>query len=270
MSYYAYYSTEDNNEAQEIFMINKETTSSPVALITGGARRVGAVIAAKLHTAGYDVVVHCHRSYREALVLATHLNTIRPKSALVLQSFLEKESDAADLITRASAWQSRLDVLVNNASVFLRTPVQASSSASLLSTLWMTNVGVPYWLSEAAFPWLASQQGVIINLTDIHAEKPLRGYSVYCQTKAALKMQTEALAKEYAPQVRVNAVAPGAIAWPEGENTLDDAQKKAIIERTPLGCHGQPDWIAMAALALIENPFITGQTLRVDGGRSLG
>lgn len=250
-------------------MPKNETNSNPVALVTGAARRIGAEIVRKLHEVGYRVVVHCDSSYQEAHQLVAELNAICPKSAIVLQASLANESDARDLVMRSEAWQSRLDVLVNNASVFVRTPVQGGVARSLIDDMWNINVNVPYWLSESALPFLVKQRGVIVNLTDIHAEKPLRGYSVYCQTKAALKMQTEALAKEYAPHVRVNAVAPGAIAWPEGENILADADKASIIAKTPLDCHGHPHWIAMAALALIQNSFVTGQTLRVDGGRSL-
>ncbi len=250
-------------------MQKKETNSNPVALVTGAARRIGAEIVRKLHEAGYRVVVHCSRSHQEAHALVAELNAICSNSAVVLQASLKNEGDAQDLVMRAEAWQSRLDVLVNNASVFVRTPVQEKVARSIIEEMWNSNVNVPYWLSESAFPFLVKQRGVIVNLTDIHAEKPLRGYGIYCQTKAALKMQTEALAKEYAPHVRVNAVAPGAIAWPEGENILADADKASIIAKTPLDCHGDPHWIAMAVLALIQNSFVTGQTFRVDGGRSL-
>jgi pteridine reductase len=251
-------------------MTEKKTNINPVALVTGGARRIGAAIVRQLHQIGYDVVVHYRHAEREAEALVFELNSARPGSACKLHMALERESDTRSLITSAYAWHSRLDVLVNNASVFFRTPVQETSSQEICDALWRTNVHVPYWLSEYAFPFLAQQRGVIINLTDIHAEKPIREYSIYCQTKAALHMQTLSLAKEYAPQVRVNAVAPGAILWPEGENMLDDGKKATIIEKTPMACHGAPVWVAQAVVALVENQFITGQTLKVDGGRSLG
>lgn len=242
----------------------------PVALITGGARRVGAAIVQKLHALGYRVIIHYRESTEEALHLCRTLNAVRLDSAYAIHASLSTEKEAQQLIQSALAAYSRLDVLVNNASVFIATPVQEALSHSAYETMWTTNVSVPYWLSEAAFPFLAQNSGSIVNLTDIHAEKPLKDYGVYCQTKAALKMQTMVFAKAYAPKVRVNAVAPGAVAWPEGVNVLDEAKQLAIIAETPLRCHGHPDWIAMAVAALIENPFITGQTLRVDGGRSLG
>ena len=135
--------------------------------------------------------------------------------------------------------------------------------------LFDTNVKVPFLLSLAARPLLRQQRGAIINITDIHAEKPLLGYSVYCQSKAALEMQTKTLAREFSPEIRVNAVAPGAIAWPEHANRLSSEEQQKIIDKTPLKCHGEPEYVAQAVLALGENPFITGQVLKVDGGRSL-
>ncbi len=250
--------------------IQQAMDTAPVALITGAARRIGAAIAEKLHAAGYHVIVHYHQSHGEARALVERFNMIRAHSAVALHVSLRHQTDAQDLVSRAIVWRSRLDVLVNNASLFIRTPPQEVLSNDLYEQMWAINVSAPYWLSEAAFPFLAvASHGVIVNVTDIHAEKPLRGYSVYCQTKAALKMQTEALAKEYAPSVRVNAVAPGAIAWPEGRNQLSDTGKSSIIARTPLKCHGEPLWIAVAVLSLIQNQFVTGQTLRVDGGRSI-
>jgi pteridine reductase len=250
--------------------LNQNNTQvSRVAIVTGGACRIGAVIVRRLHGAGFNVIIHYHKSHREAQELAQQLNRERENSALTLRFDLSKQSCAIECIEQSIQWLGRLDLLVNNASVFIRTPIQENHEKAF-ELMWTTNVNAPFWLSEAAYSSLVKNKGAIINLTDIHAERPLRDYGAYCQTKAALKMQTEVLAKEYAPKVRVNAVAPGAIVWPVGDNALTASQKNVILSKTPLQCHGNPLWIAEAVLALVENEFITGQTLRVDGGRSLG
>ena len=236
-----------------------------VAPVTGAARRIGETIVRHLHQAGFDVVIHCHQSLACANILAEELNALRPLSACVLTADLRNEDEARGLIKTCIQWKHRLDLLVNNASVFIKT----SADKSLWDELMTLNVKAPFWLSEEAFDALKAHKGSIINITDIHAEKPLKAYSMYCQTKAALKMQTEAFARDYAPDVRVNAVAPGAILWPEKDNHLSDAIKVQIINETPLKRHGDPKWIAQAVCFLAKNQFITGQTLRVDGGRSL-
>lgn len=239
------------------------------ALITGGARRIGQAISRRLHENGFDVIIHCHRSLVEAQDLARQLEQIRPDSALIIQDNLSAKGAAKTIIEKAQSWKGRLDVLVNNASVFHRSPLDTMDEV-LFDELFTCNVKAPYLLSLAAYENLAKHTGVIINLTDIHAEKPLKDYAVYCQSKAALVMQTKALAKEFAPRVRVNAVAPGAIAWPEADNALSQKDQARIIEKTPLKKHGHPENIAQAVLALIENEFITGQMLAVDGGRGFG
>ncbi|CAM3031563.1 pteridine reductase [Legionella steigerwaltii] len=239
-----------------------------VALVTGGARRIGAATAKKLHAAGYKVVIHCHHSLSEAHSLAAHLNEQRPNSAFVVQRELTETGAAEGIITTIQDWAGRLDLLVNNASVFIRTEFAAFAETDW-HTLFNVHVKVPFLLSLAARPLLAKQSGAIINVTDTHAEKPLKEYSAYCQSKAALEMQTKSLAREFAPEIRVNAVAPGAISWPENANTLTPEQQEKIIAKTPLKKHGNPEYIAQAILALAENPYITGQILKVDGGRSL-
>ena len=239
-----------------------------VALVTGGARRIGAAIVTLLHQAGYKVVIHCRGALSDAHALAINLNKQRVDSAFVLQRELTKNDAAEEIMTTVIDWGGRLDLLVNNASVFIRTEGTAFNAADW-EALFDINVKVPFLLSLAAYPLLKKQQGAIINLTDIHADKPLKGYSVYCQTKAALKMQTKTLAREFSPEVRVNAVAPGAVIWPENANALSEEEQQKIINKTPLKSHGHPDFIAQAVLALAQNPFITGQTLKVDGGRSL-
>lgn len=239
-----------------------------VALITGGARRIGAAIVRALHAAGYQVVIHCRHAVAEAKALARELNTQRPDSALVLQQELSEPGAVEALISAINNWAGRLDLLVNNASVFIRTDLEETKFAEW-EQLFDIHVKIPFLLSLAARPLLTRHSGVIINITDIHAAKPLSGYSLYCQSKAALEMQTKSLAREFAPEIRVNAVAPGSIAWPENENSLSPALQQKIIAQTPLKRHGHPEFIAQAILALAENSFITGQIISVDGGRNL-
>jgi pteridine reductase len=240
-----------------------------VALITGGARRIGAAIVKKLHATDYTVIIHCHHALAEAHALADELNKQRIHSAFVLQKELTAPEAIEEIITQVTEWTGRLDLLVNNASVFIQTDC-SDLTAPAWDTLFNTNVKVPFLLSLAASPLLAKHAGAIINITDIHAEKPLLNYSIYCQSKSALEMQTKSLARELAPQIRVNAIAPGAIIWPEKANRLSDESQQKIISKTPLKQHGNPEYIAHAVLALAENPFITGQILKVDGGRSVG
>lgn len=236
---------------------------APVAFISGAAKRIGAVIAQHLHDAGFRIMIHCHCSTDLAEKMSKSMNQRRSNSAKIVVADLCDTTKLDYLIPDTVLWAGRLDLLVNNASIFSR-------SAEKWDELFAIHVKAPYLLSEAAFPYLSRTQGSIINITDIHAEQPLKGYSVYCQSKAALLMQTLSLAREYAPSVRVNAVAPGAILWPEEDNQLSVDQQQLIINKTPLKRHGNPEFIAQAVSALVNNPFITGQTLRVDGGRSLG
>ena len=243
--------------------LNQENKhDAPVALVTGASRRIGAAIAQHLQAAGFRVVIHCHQSRLVAQVLADEMNRLRGDSARVLSADLYDLDAAQQLLTDTLAWTGRIDLLVNNASMFSR-------NESDWEAMFTLNVKAPFLLSYAARPSLAKTHGSIINLTDIHADKPLKGYAVYCQSKAALSMQTKALAREFAPNVRVNAVAPGAIMWPEQGNQLSDEQQQMIIASTPLKRHGSPLFIAQAVLALAKNEFITGQTLSVDGGRGL-
>ncbi|KTD58245.1 pteridine reductase [Legionella sainthelensi] len=246
----------------------EKTQEAKLALVTGGARRVGAAIVQKLHDRGYKVIIHCHQSLQEAQLLAKGLNTQRTNSVFVVQKELLDPRAAEDIMTAVNDWAGRLDLLVNNASLFLRTEMTSFSSPDW-NALFDIHVKIPFLLSLAARPLLAKQSGSIINVTDIHAENPLKGYSAYCQSKAALEMQTKSLAREFAPEIRVNAIAPGAIIWPENSNTLTPEIQEKIITKIPLKKHGNPEYIAQAILALAENPYITGQILKVDGGRSI-
>ena len=240
----------------------------PVALVTGAARRIGASIVGHLHEAGYSVAIHCHRSGDEANQLCRILNQKRADSARVFIADLTQKQENQSLITHVIDWAGQLNLLVNNASIFGKTNLAALDD-KLWEAMFAINVQAPFWLSIKAQRYLSAEQGAIINITDIHAERPLKEYAQYCQTKAALLMQTKALACEFAPTIRVNAVAPGAIAWPEGDNVLNHSQQESILSKTLLKRHGEAIFIAEAVLALAENSFITGQTLRVDGGRLL-
>lgn len=249
-------------------MNSTDKQAPPVALVTGGARRIGAAVVKLLHSRGYKVVIHTRHSLQTAHDLAATLNNQRPNSAFVLQRELREPNAAQEIIASIRDWAGRLDVLVNNASVFIR-----SDSTHFSEPDWQDqfdiNVKVPFLLSLAAYPLLQKPQGAIINITDIHAEKPLKGYAVYCQTKAALELQTKALALEFAPEIRVNAIAPGATVWPEQVNALNESEQERIINKTLLKKQGDPEYIAQAVLALVENPYITGQIIKVDGGRSI-
>lgn len=242
--------------------------AAKVALVTGAARRIGAAIVRELHQAGFKVVIHCNRSLTAAEALAQDLNQQRSGSAYVLQKELTDANATSELFASVLAWAGRVDLLVNNASLFIRSDCTIFDE-TVWDRLFTVNVKVPFLLSLAARPHLADQEGCIVNITDIHADKPLKGYAIYCQSKAALLMQTKALAREFAPQVRVNAIAPGAIAWPEDNNMLNMETQQQIIAKTPLKRHGAPEYIAQMVLALATNSFITGQIVNVDGGRSI-
>jgi len=237
-------------------------------LVTGAARRVGAAIARKLHGAGANVLLHYRTSTGEAESLARELNGARPQSARTLQADLLDVNQLAPLIDAAVGAFGRLDILVNNASTFYPTPM-GSISVHDWDDLMGTNVKAPFFLSQAAAAALRNSAGLIINLVDIHGSRPLKQFAVYCTAKAALAMLTRSLARELAPEVRVNGIAPGPILWPED---APDAELKAkIISRTLLQRQGSPDDVARTALFLAADaPYITGQILAVDGGRSVG
>ncbi len=240
-----------------------------VALITGGARRIGAAIAQQLHAAGFKVVLHFRRSKEEAEQLCAAFNQERPQSAVTLAEDLGNTADLSRFIETAAAAWGRLDVLVNNASIFNKTPLGTVKEAQW-DELIGPNLKAPFFLSQAVYPHLAKTQGCIINLTDIHTEKPFRDYAVYCISKAGLLALTRTLAKEFGPAVRVNAIAPGMMIWPEGENTLSKALCQKIINEAALKRIGSPQDVAKAVLFFARDAdYITGQVLAVDGGRLL-
>ena len=249
-------------------MLNE--TSQSVALVTGSAKRLGRKTIETLHSAGYRVVIHCNNSQAEADQLAANLNQLRPDSAAVVQADLVDEKSWPELTRQVMACFDRLDVLVNIASSFYATPV-AEATLDDWQDLFGSNVKAPYFLCQAFASELAYRNGVIINMVDIHAEKPLAQHSIYCMAKAALLMMTKSLARDLAPTIRVNGIAPGAILWPPEQSvTLQEADKAAILAQIPLKQLGTPDDIANTLLFLVRSPYITGQIIAVDGGRSLG
>lgn len=240
-----------------------------VALITGSARRVGADIARTLHANGVNVLIHYHTSQQAALELCEELNKIRPNSAQILCADLTQFEALPALVgTAYQTWQ-RLDILVNNASRFYRTPLgQVTKEA--WEDLLNSNLTAPFFLSQTAAPLLKQTQGVIINIIDIHANRPMRDYSAYCIAKSGLAMMTKVLAKELGPDIRVNGVAPGSVVWPEGENALSPADKQKIIQRTALKKAGLAIDIAKTVLFLaLSADYVTGHVINVDGGRLL-
>lgn len=242
---------------------------SKVALITGAARRIGAAVADTLHDAGMRVVLHYNASEEEAQQLCARLNQKRPESAVTIQAdLLEPEIDKSMIQQAHQVW-GRLDLLVNNASRFYRTHFGKVTEYAW-DDLMISNLRAPFFLSQAAVPYLLETKGRIINISDIHAWRPMRNYSVYCISKTGLLMLTRALAKELAPDIMVNAIAPGAIIWPEGDNTLSPEEKESIINKTPLGRSGSAEDVARVALFLARDAdFMTGEVLAVDGGRHL-
>lgn len=238
-----------------------------VALVTGAARRIGAAIADTLHAAGLDIAIHCRNSREQAQALADLLNARRRASAQVFACDLIESGKPAELIDSIVGWRDRLDVLVNNASTFYPTPMGRVSETDW-NDLLGSNLKAPLFLSQAAVPQLKSAEGSIINIVDIHAKKPLRDHPVYCAAKAGLVMLTRSLAQDLAPEIRVNAVAPGAIAWPE--TGMTHSMKEHILGEIPLGRSGDPTDIATTVRFLVlEATYVTGEIIAVDGGRSI-
>jgi len=237
-------------------------------LITGAARRVGAAMARLMHAEGAHLVLHYGRSAQAAQALAAELNAARANSAIILQADLLDGDSLPLLVDNAVARYGRLDALVNNASSFYATPI-GPIGARDWDDLIGTNLKAPLFLAQAAAPHLAATGGAIVNITDIHAERPLKQYPLYSAAKAGLAGLTRALALELGPRVRVNGIAPGPILWPE-DGAFDAAAQADVIARTALKRCGDPSDIARAALFLLADaPYITGQILAVDGGRSL-
>ncbi|MCC6379704.1 MAG: pteridine reductase [Burkholderiales bacterium] len=240
-----------------------------VVLITGGAKRVGAAICRRLHAAGARLMLHYRSSAGEARLLQAELNRARADSVALIQADLLDIAKLPSIVEQTVLRFGRLDALVNNASSFFTTTMGEIEPAQW-DNLMGTNVRAPLFLAQAAAAPLRRSQGAIVNITDIHAERPLKHYLVYSTAKAALSGLTRALARELAPEVRVNAVAPGPILWPEADDSFDEVSRQRIISHTPLKREGEPDDVARAVhFLLAEAPYVTGETIAVDGGRGI-
>ena len=237
------------------------------ALVTGAARRIGAAIARRLHGAGANVVIHYRGAEADAAALEAELNAARAGSASKVKADLLAPIAPKMLVSAAVERFGRLDLLVNNASTFYPTEVGAIEGGHW-EELMGSNVRAPLFLAQEAAPHLEKQGGAIVNIADIHAERPMKGYVVYSIAKAGLVAMTRSLALELGPEVRVNGVAPGAIAWPE-DGQFPPPERGRIVATTPLSRLGKPEEIARAVHFLATAPFVTGQVLAVDGGRSV-
>ncbi|MDB2386609.1 pteridine reductase [Shewanella sp.] len=234
------------------------------ALITGAAKRIGCSIAHQLHQDGFNIVIHYSQSCDEARLLQSALNTLRPHSAIIMQAELNNQTDLERFIFALNTQALAIHVLVNNASAFYPTPLGKTDYLQAQQLL-ATNLLAPYFLAEQLAPTLKQQHGVIINLIDIHAKRPLKDHGLYCMSKAALEMATLSLAQELAPEIRVNGIAPGAILWPT-HSTEHDQQH--VLADIPLARLGQADDIAKLVAYLVNASYVSGQIIAVDGGRS--
>ncbi len=234
------------------------------ALVTGGAHRIGKQICRALHQQQFNLIIHYHHSQDAAQTLADELNAQRQNSASILQADLRKLED----LERLSQQVGSLDLLVNNASVFYPTTIQEMNLEDY-DEIMNTNLRAPLLLSSALTETLTTNQGCIINIVDIHAQRPLKNYPIYSISKAALSMMTQTLAKELAPAVRVCGISPGSILWPENEAELSPTQQQSMLDKIALKKQGSPQDIANTVVFLAQSKYITGQILAVDGGRSL-
>ncbi len=246
---------------------NTEEIAGKVALITGAAHRIGATATRLLHREGMNVIVHYRASREKAHALQEELNAQRESSVVLIQADLHQTDKIKQMVREAANAWGRLDVVINNASSFYPTPVGAATEEQW-EDLVGSNLKAPFFLCQAAVGELRRSGGCIVNIVDVHADRPLKNYPVYSISKAGLVMLTRAMARELGPEVRVNAVAPGAILWPEHE--MDDVTKQRIISRTALKRQGEPEDIARAILFLIRDAdYMSGHVLTVDGGRSV-
>lgn len=238
-----------------------------MALITGAAKRIGRAIACHLVEQGWRVLLHTRHSSLDSLIEELNQNRGSPVAA-GLRADLSELEQIQTMASSASAVFGRIDALINNASEFYPTPVD-DMQAEDWDRLFASNASGPLWLSLALMPVLRQHRGNIINLIDIHAEKPLKQHTLYCMAKAALRMMTLSLARELAPEIRVNGVSPGAILWPDTKVDMSESVKQDILDRIPLQRAGEPHDIAQAVAFLLAAPYVTGQILAVDGGRTL-
>ena len=249
-------------------MSNDLPLAGKLALVTGSARRIGATINRRLHDNGADVAIHYRGSSEHAAALADELNAARPDSAAIFKADLVKTETLPELAASVIDWKGRLDILINNASTFYPTPPGEITEQNW-EDLVGTNLKAPLFLAQALIPALRQSRGVVINIVDIHAQRPLKHHLVYGPAKAGLAMLTRSLAKDLAPDVRVNGVSPGAILWPEEGKS--EAAIESIIKQVPLKRAGEPEDIAGCVLYLVRDAkYVTGQIIAVDGGRSIG
>lgn len=251
---------------EEISIVTNTAAAAPVALVTGGGRRIGAAIVRHLHARGYRVAIHYASSAAAAAALADSLEADRADSTLRVQADLREPAQLPRLCHEVGEHWGRLDALVNNASTFFPTPVDTASPLAW-EALFDVNAKAPFFLAQAAAPWLRRQGGSIVNITDVHGQRPMKGFPIYSAAKAALTLLTASLARELAPQIRVNAVAPGSILWSEPPPPA--ATQAQILQRIALRRQGEPSDIAEAVTYLLGAPYVTGQVLAVDGGRTV-
>lgn len=243
--------------------------SKKIAVVTGGARRIGRAIAEHLHGIGFDIALHYHRSGSSAQALADELCAQRAQSCQLFQASLQDAVELAGMIRALLESYDAIHLLVNNASGFAPTPIESCTTGQFDHML-ATNLRAPYFLVQGLLPRLRAGRAGIVNLLDVNIDRPLRDYNVYGAAKAGLASLTRSLAVELAPEIRVNGISPGAILWPEGSDAFDEAARETLVARTPLRRLGDPTDIARAvAFLACDAPFITGQVIVVDGGRSL-
>jgi pteridine reductase len=256
------------SQSGRIHNIVEQILSGKVVIVTGAARRVGAAIARRLHAAGAALMLHYKSAEPDALALQRELNAVRQDSVALIKADLLDLTGLAEIVRNTVVRFERIDALVNNASSFFPTPVGDITDAHW-DDLIGTNLKAPLFLSQAAAPHLRKTGGCIVNMTDIHAERPLKNYVVYSVAKAGLAGLTRSLARELGPEIRVNGVAPGPILWPE-DDSFDEVSRQRIVSHTLLKRTGEPDDLARAVYYLIaEAPYVTGQIIAVDGGRSV-
>lgn len=246
---------------------SNQNTQNKVALITGGSRRIGASIAKVLHENGFNLALHYRNSRAEAQALQKTLNDKRANSVVLIQADLHITQGLNTLVKSTVDSFKRLDLVINNASSFYSTPIGKATEHDW-DDLIGSNLKAPFFLAQAAAPALKQSKGCIINIVDIHSERPLKEHPIYCMAKAGLAMMTKSLAKELGPEIRVNGISPGAILWPE--NDMDELTQQRIVSRNFLKRQGSPTDIAQTVLFLaMQAPYITGQIIAVDGGRGL-
>ena len=234
------------------------------ALITGGAARIGAQIARTLHENNFKIIIHCNQSLEKAQLLSDELNSVIKDSSGVISGNLNNIESISSIVNSIDS----LDLLVNNASVFYPKSVD-NSEIDDWNDVINVNLRAPFFLSKGLSKKLSIRSGSIINIIDIHADRPLKNHAVYNISKAGLKMMTQTLAKELAPNIRVNGVSPGSILWPEASAEISEAEKKLMLERIALNRQGSPQDIADTVLFLANSDYITGQIINIDGGRTL-